>query len=248
MHTYKSYISTKSFRLLENEQEKTSQILGLERMIAEGIVKASTWSWNEEENHIDFDNDLLITHDFQGENFLSLPFKIGDIEGDFVAEGIDSLKNLEGSPRSAYGFEVSYCSLRSLEGSPQNVNNFIASHNLLRSIAGSPRYVFGDFNVSDNMLRSLDFGPYIITGSITSGVKKEASILFKGMHKDIMNKYLSVGSEDKTINQIEKAIHDKTYVPYIIGTNPKYSEFLGSFPTERDELGFMSTAQDYGLI
>ena len=248
MHTYKSYINAKPASLLENEQEKVSQILGLEKMIAGGIVKASTWTWNEKENNIDFDNDLVITHDFEGENFLSLPFKIGDVEGDFIANGIDTLKNLEGSPKSAYGFEVSYCSLRSLEGSPHNVNNFIAHHNLLRSISGSPRYVFGDFNVSDNMLRSLDFGPYIITGTVTTGIKKETSISFKEMHKDIMNEYLSVGSEDKTINQIEKAIYDKTYVPYVIGMSAKYSQFLGSFPSERDELDFMGTAQDHGLI
>lgn len=248
IHTYKSYMERNRSFLLENEQEKTSQILGLEKMIADGIVKASTWTWNDKENHIDFDSDLTITHDFTGENFLSLPFKIGWVEGDFTAKGIDSLKNLEGSPKSAYAFDVSYCSIRSLEGSPQSVNNFIASHNLIRSISGSPKYIFGDFNVSENMLRSLDSGPYLITGTITTGFKKDQSILFKEMHKDIRNKYLNIGSEDKTINAIEKAIYDKTYVPYLIGTNAKYFEFLGAFPTERDELDFMKNAQDYGII
>ena len=98
------------------------------------------------------------------------------------------------------------------------------------------------------MLKSLDFGPYIITGTITTGFKKEESVLFKEMHKDIRNQYLNVVNWDKTINSIEKAIYDKTYVPYIIGTNAKYSKFLGSFPEERNELSFMGNAQDYGLI
>jgi len=248
IHTYKSYREKNHLFLLENEQEKISQILGLESMIADGIVKASTWTWNDKENCLDFDSDLTITHDFTGENFLSLPFKIGGVDGDFTAKGIDSLKNLEGSPMSAYGFDVSYCSIRSLEGSPQNVNNFIASNNLIRSISGSPRYIFGDFNVSDNMLRSLDAGPYLITGTITTGFKKEESIMFKDMHKDIRNKYLNIGSEDRTINAIESDIHSKKYVPYLIGTNPQYSKFLGSFSKERDELDFMKTAQDYGII
>jgi hypothetical protein len=248
MHTYKSYIRRNSAFLLENEQKKTSQILGLESMIADDIVKSSTWTWNEKENWIDFDSDLTITHKFNGENFLSLPFKIGWVEGDFVAKGVDTLKNLIGSPKSTYGFDVSYCSLKSLEGSPQSVYNFIASHNLIRSLSESPRYVLGDFNTEENMLKSLDSGPYIITGTITTGFKKEESVLFKEMHKDIRNQYLNVVSWDKTINSIEKAIYDKTYVPYVIGTNPKYSKFMGSFPGERDELGFMGNAQDYGLI
>jgi len=248
MHTYKSYIKRNLSFLLENEQEKTSQILGLESMISDGIVKSSTWTWNEKENWIDFDSDLTITHKFNGENFLSLPFKIGWVEGDFTAKGIDSLKNLIGSPQSTYGFDVSYCSLKSLEGSPQSVYNFIASHNLIRSLSESPRYVLGDFNMEENMLKSLDSGPYIITGTITTGFKKEESVLFKEMHKDIRNQYLNVVNWDKTINSIEKAIYDKTYVPYIIGTNAKYSKFLGSFPGERDELDFMGNAQDYGLI
>jgi len=248
MHTYKSYIKRNSAFLLENEQKKTSQILGLEKMIADGIVKSSTWTWNEKENWIDFDSDLTITHNFNGENFLSLPFKIGWVEGDFTAKGIDSLKNLMGSPQSTFGFNVSYCSLKSFEGSPQSVYNFIASHNLIRSLSESPRYVLGDFNVEENMLKSLDSGPYIITGTITTGFKKEESVLFKEMHKDIRNQYLNIVNWDKTINSIEKAIYDKTYVPYIIGTNAKYSKFLGSFPEERNELSFMGNAQDYGLI
>ena len=68
------------------------------------------------------------------------------------------------------------------------------------------------------------------------------------MHKDIRNQYLNVSSEDKTINFIEKAIYDKTYVPYMIATNAKYSQFLGSFPEERNELSFMDKVHDYGLI
>jgi hypothetical protein len=248
MHSYKSYLESKSSILDKNEQEKTSQILGLERMIAEGIVKTRHWTWDDENLCINFDSEVEIKYDFSGESFLDLPFKFGWCESDFTATGLDNLKSLKGSPKSAGDFDVSYCSIKSLEGSPEYVMNFNASHNLIKSLAGSPRYVFGDFKMSQNMLRSLDFGPYLISGSITSDIKADESILFKKMHNDIKDQYLYVNDYKKSIESIEKAIEEKKYVSYIIGMNAKSSRFLGLFPTERDELDFMGNAQDYGII
>ena len=250
MHTYKSYISSKPGSLLENEQEKTSQILGLEKMIADGMVKASTWSWNERENHIDFDGDLIIKHDFTGSSISDLPFRIGWVEGDFIARGIESLRDIKGSPKSSYDFNISFGHLTSLEGSPQTVNNFSMDYNLIKTLVGCPKYVFGDFFIGANPMKSLDFGPYLITGTITTGksIKGDDSILFKQMHKDIRNRYLNIASENKTMMAIEEDIKNKKYVPFLIGTNAKYSKFLGAFPEERDELDFMDTAQNYGII
>lgn len=250
MHSYKSYINSNHSILLENEQEKTSQILGLEKMIADGIVKASTWSWNERENHIDFDGDLIIKYDFTGSSISDLPFRIGWVEGDFIARGIESLRDIKGSPKSSYDFNISYGHLTSLEGSPQTVNNFSMDYNLIKTLTGCPKYVFGDFFIGANPIKSLDFGPYLITGTITTGksINKDDSILFKEMHKDIRNKYLNIAGENKTIMAIEEDIKNEKYVPFLIGTNPKYSKFLGSFSEERDELDFMKTAQDFGII
>jgi hypothetical protein len=248
IHTYKSYKEENHSFLLENEKEKTSQILGLERMISENIIKTRHWIWDDENLCINFDSEVEVKYDFSGESFLDLPFKFGWCEGDFTATGLDNLKSLKGSPISANDFNVSYCSIRSLEGSPKSVMNFNASHNLIKSLNGSPKYVFGDFKIDSNMLKSLDFGPYVISGSITSGFKNEDSILFKQMHNSIKDQYLYVNNSEKTIDDIEKAVGEKTYVPFLVGTNPMYSKFLGSFPEERDELDFMKTAQNYGLI
>lgn len=248
MHTYKSYKERNHSVLLENEQEKTSQILGLERMIAERIIKTRHWSWDDENLCINFDSDVEVGYDFSGESFLDLPFKFGWCEGSFTATGLDNLKSLKGSPKSADDFDVSYCGIKSLEGSPEWVSNFNASHNLIKSLAGSPRYVFGDFKINQNMLRSLDLGPYIITGSISTDIKPDESILFKKMHKDIKEQYLYVNNSEKTMEGIQKAIQEKKYVSYIIGMDAKSSKFLGLFPEERDELDFMVNAQNYGII
>lgn len=250
MHSYKSYINSKQSLINENKQDKVSQILGLEKMIADGSIRTSTWTWNERENHIDFDSDLIIDYDFAGPSLLDLPFKIGWVEGDFIARGVDALRDIKGAPKSSYGFNISYGHLTSLDGAPQTVNDFNMDYNMIRSLSGCPKYVFGDFHVEANPLKSLNFGPYLITGTIFTpkSIKKEDSVLFKQMHNDIKNHYLNVSSEDKTISSIESDIHNKKYVPYLIGTNPLYSKFLGSFPEERDELDFMKTAQNYGLI
>jgi hypothetical protein len=248
MHTYKSYIGNRSQVILENQQEKTAQILGLEKMIAEGVVKTRHWYWDEENLCINFDSEVEITHKFDGDSFLDLPFKFGWCESSFTATGLDSLKSLEGSPTYAEDFDVSYCGLRSLKGSPKWTKEFNASHNLIASLEGCTKYIFGNFKMEENMLKSLDHGPYLIDGYITTRIKKETSDLFKEMHKIIKDKYIYVNDYEKTIDSIEKAIRDKTYVHYLMAKNAKFSQFLGDFPIERDELGFLGNVQDYGLM
>jgi len=267
MRNYKSFVSSKLF---ENSEE--SQIKGLiECEDAKIVVREGGANWNESAQSIDFNGDLKITHRFTGSSLKDLPFSIGEVLGDFNCSGIDSLKSLEGSPVFCVDFDASRCDLRSLKGSPQLCVNFSAKENLLRGIEGSPEYIFGDFDLSDNMIKSLNFGPLIVTGSCRflgnptltrqdSQSEESDAKKFSKMHRTISYEYMIISGNNnvwkinvrqnskKTRENIQNAIEDKSYFLDLIIEDPAYSKFLGKFQDEIDSLKYVKKAKDTGLF
>lgn len=266
MKNYKSFIASKLFENLGEDQMR-----GLaeceERKI---VVRDGDANWNESTQSIDFNGNLKITHRFTGSSLKDLPFSIGEVLGDFNCSGIDSLKSLEGSPIFCVDFDASRCDLRSLKGSPRLCVNFYAKENLLRGIEGSPEYIFGDFDLSDNMIKSLNFGPLIITGSCKflgnptltkqdSPNEESDAKKFSRMHKTISYEYIIISGDNvwktnarenskKTRENVKNAIEDKSYFLNLIMEDPGYSKFLGKFQNEMDSLNYVKKAKDTGLF
>lgn len=248
--------SYKSF-LVENSQDKSSQIEEFERCIELGIVKyRGKYDWNPAINGLDLDQNLTITQKFKGKSLLSLPFKIGDIGGNFDCSGSDNLRDLTGSPRSCFDFDVSYCALSSLYGAPEIVSSFNVESNLLTSLRFAPRYIFGNFDARDNMLSNLNFGPYLISGEIKilGNLKIMAEKLgqeYVNMHKDIRSIYMKEGYiiEDKIANEIERDIQKKDFPFNVLVKDPSRSKFLGEFKKDLEEWeDILKRGKDFGLI
>jgi len=230
------------------------------------IVHEGEANWNEKTQSIDFQGNLKVTHRFTGKSLLELPFSIGEVHGNFVCFGVDSLESLEGSPTFCHDFDASRCNLRSLNGSPEFCSNFHASENLLRDIKGCPKYIFGDFNLSDNMIRSLNFGPLLVTGSCrflgnakitkyeAEGESESDAKKFSKMHREITYENLTIpGIPSKkgfeaTIENIKKSIADGSYILNRVMENPEYKKFLGNFQDEIDSLNYVKKAKDTGLF
>ncbi len=260
MKNYKSFISS---HLFENLEE--SQIKGLtECEDAKIVVREGGANWNEITQSIDFNGNLKVTNKFTGKSLLELPFSIGVVKGNFTCFGVDSLESLEGSPSFCEDFDASRCSLKSLNGSPEICSNFHAYENLLRNIKGCPKYIFGDFNLSDNMIKSLDFGPLLITGSckfignavITTtpeGQSENDAKKFSKMHREIAYENLIISADQKegfknTIKQIEKSIADRSYVLNRTMEDPENKKFLGNFQEQADSFNYVKKAKDVGLF
>jgi hypothetical protein len=267
MKNYKSFIGSKLFENLENQQ-----VPAFKKAIEDGIILTDDVSarslddhisWDSVNQSIDFDGNVQISYKFNGNSLEDLPFSFGKILGSFNCSGIDSLKNLKGSPTFCYNFDASRCSLRSLEGAPEVCENFTASQNLLRNIKGAPQYIFGDFDVTENMITNLDFGPLIVTGSCrllgnsTIGIRKVGSHSdanqFSKMHREITYEYLLSSSDlekmyIKTQEALDKAILNQSYVTTLITKEPEFSKFLGRFKKDLDDLSFIKGVKDFGII
>lgn len=248
--------SYKSF-LLENSQDKSSQMEEFERCLEMGIVKYSgKYDWNPEINGLDFDQDLTITQKFKEKYLRNLPFKIGDIGGNFDCSGSDNLRDLTGSPRSCFDFDASYCSLGSLYGAPEVVNSFNVESNLLTNIKFAPKYIFGKFDLRDNMLSGLNFGPYLVQGEIMllgNGrvMTEKLGKLYGAMHKEIRSIYIKDGYliEDKIVNEIERDILKKDFPFNVLIKDPEYAKFLGEFKKDIEEWeDIIKRGKDFGLI
>ena len=248
--------SYKSF-LVENSQDKSSQMEEFERCIELGIVKyRGKYDWNPAINGLDFDQDLTITQKFKGKSLLSLPFKIGDIGGNFDCSGSDNLQDLTGSPRSCFDFDASYCSLGSLYGAPEVVNTFNVESNLLANIKFAPKYIFGKFDLRDNMISGLNFGPYLVQGEIMllgnrRVMTENLGKLYGAMHKEIRSIYIKDGYliEDKVVNEIERDILKKDFPFNVLIKDPEYAKFLGEFKKDIEEWeDIIKRGKDFGLI
>lgn len=260
MKNYKSFIAS---RLFENLEE--SQIKGLiECEDAKIVVREGGANWNESTQSIDFNGNLKVTNKFTGKSLLELPFSIGVVKGNFSCFGVDSMESLEGAPSFCEDFDASRCSLKSLKGSPEICSNFHAYENLLRDIKGCPKYIFGDFNMSDNMIKSLDFGPLLVTGSckfvgnavITKtheGQSETDAKKFSKMHREIAYENLIISANQKegfenTIKQIEKSIEDGSYVLNRTMEDTEYQKFLGNLQKQVDSFKYVKKAKNLGLF
>lgn len=260
MKNYKSFISSKLFENLGEDQMK-----GLDECEnAKIVVREGGADWNEKTQSIDFHGNLKVTHRFTGKSLLELPFSIGVVKGNFSCFGVDSIESLEGAPSFCEDFDASRCSLKSLKGSPEICSNFHAYENLLRDIKGCPKYIFGDFNLSDNMIRSLDFGPLLVTGSckfvgnavITTtheGQNETDAKRFSKMHREIAYENLIISADqkegfEKTIKQIEKSTADGSYVLNRTMEDPENKKFLGNFQKQADSFNYVKKARDLGLF
>lgn len=261
MKNYKSFIGEK---ILENSSSQEWKS-GFLRAIEDNLIIFGPSVNQELEDSIEIGDNGLILHGdlrikskFTGSSLEELPFKIQEIHGDLNCFGIDTLKSLKGSPRFCSQLNVNRCDLRSLEGSPEMVRNFSASYNLIRDIKGSPKYVFGDFDLSNNLIKDLNFGPLIVTGSCkllgNPATKKYVDPkLFSNMHREITYNYLvtygDLYSEAyKTINNINDAIKDQSYVINLLMKNPDFDKFLGRFQKDVDEYNHIRTAKEFGVI
>lgn len=247
--------SYKSF-LVENLQDKSLQIEKLESYIESGIVKYSgKYVWNQQINGLDFDEDLTITQKFKEKSLMSLPFKIGDISGNFDCSGSDNLQDLTGSPKSCFNFDASYCSLDSLFGAPEIVDDFNVESNLLKNIKFAPKYIFGKFDIGDNMISSLNFGPYLVQELRVLGnrrvISENLGKLYCDMHEEIKRIYIQEGYliEDKIVNEIERDILKKDFPFNILIKNPEYAKFLGEFKKDFEEWkDILPVFKDFGFI
>lgn len=76
---------------------------------------------------------------FRDYNCEKLPFKFGNVTGDFL---------------------IGWCGLRTLKGSPNYVGgDFFCNDNNLTSLKNGPKYVGGNYNCANNRLKSLKYLP-----------------------------------------------------------------------------------------
>jgi len=263
---YNSFLKNKIAHLKENEGEKEFQMSELEALVNSELsympLKMAEAAWNERSNWIDFEGNVsFLSGRFKSESMANeFTFKMGNIYGDFDCSGSDNLKNLIGGPKSCYDFNAQDCSLETLEGSPERTHNFNVSDNLLRDFKGCPKYVFGDFNLANNLIRSLDFGPLLITGTVTiqNGGRnlrlekngKSLIRLFCEMHGFLTKEYMTVGGsyEIKTARKVEADIENGDYVTRILVENPDYEIFLSNFKDKLKGNDHLKPLKDVGLF
>lgn len=235
MYTYNSFLNTKKYVLNENllktnQEEAVSQAIADEKIIITDVpFPENSWGWNEDSGGIDFKFGVKINDDLKIKSLKDLGFTFGRVKGDFDCSGLE-IVNLEGSPKSCKTFIASNSDLKSLKGSPYAVENFEATNCLLGSLKGSPRFVFGDFNLSNNMITDLSGGPLLISGSISllgNGYPHDFK-LFKNMHKFIMEEYMNV-TPKHAIRDIEKALLDNEYFAKIISNDLNYIQYIKDY-------------------
>jgi hypothetical protein len=248
-----------------NEDEKEFQMGQLKEELERDFTylncKMEDAVWNKQSNSIDFEGNVSLRKGrYKGEDLTDLIFKLGHIYGDFDCSGSDNLKSLKGGPKGTYDFDAEDCALESLEGSPEWVRNFNVRENLIRGLKGCPKYVFGDFNLADNLIRSLDFGPLLITGTVTiqNGghnlrfEKNGKSIirLFSEMHRFLTKEYMAVGGsyEVETAKKIEADIANGDYAFKLLVENPDYEIFLSNFKDQIKHNNYLRPLKDIGIF
>lgn len=104
--------------------------------------------------------------DYDDDNMVFLPYKFGEVEGDFsIAAGkFTKMRNLKNCPYMVYGnFKAAGLWLESLEGGPGSVSNiFDVSDNQLTNWDGFPSQV-GEINAVGNKITSFKGIAYNVT-------------------------------------------------------------------------------------
>jgi hypothetical protein len=267
---YNSFIRNKTVHLKENNEEMKSEMDELRILLVEnpeyfnGRMKMEDAVWNDSLKAIDFKSDVsLLPGKYKEDSLSYIPFKFGNVYGNFNCSGSDNLKNLIGSPKYCHDFDAQDCSLESLEGAPEITHNFDVRDNLIVRLDGGPKYVFGDFNLSGNLIRSIDRGPLLITGAITfmdcarylvNAEKgrggKSLVRLFTEMHQHLTREYMSVGQsyETKTVEKIEADLASGDYAYKLLVQNPDYEVLLGNFTKDIKDAGHLKPLRDVGLF
>lgn len=233
MYTFNSFLNTKKSSLNENlsklnQEEAVIRAVDKGKLLGADAKTGGNWKFNESSNCVDFDTSIEIM-DYSIKSLNDLGFVFGDVEGDFNCSGIE-IDNLEGSPKICETFIASNSNLTSLKGCPYVVENFEVNNCLLRSLKESPRFIFGDFNASNNIIMNLSGGPLLISGGINlkgNGYPHDFN-LFRNMHKFIMEEYMNVNPKI-TIKNIEKALSENEYFAKILSSNLNYIEFIKDY-------------------
>jgi hypothetical protein len=193
---------------------------------------------NNDSNDIDFAYNVTINNDIEIKSIKDLGFTFGKVGGNFDCSGSEIL-NLLGAPKSCKSFDASSTNLKSLKGSPYMVENFDVSNSLIGSLKGAPRFVFGDFNLKNNMITDISDGPFLISGSIDlSGnnygkPNKPDYKLFRNMHKFIMGEYMTV-TPKYAVEAVEEAIQSKEYFINILSEDINYAQFFKGMISDTD--------------
>ena len=248
MYTYNSFLSSKNFKLNENQlkidqEEAVGQAIDAGKItVGKKIYHApgGSWRWNGASGGVDFDTDVRVDYEVNIKHLTELGFSFGHIKGNFNCHG-SSIIDLEGSPRSCYDFNASESDLKSLKGSPYVVNGtFDAQNCLLKSLEGSPRFVFGDFNLTNNIVTELGGGPLLISGSIGllangffNSMQKDPSTystvkLFHDMHKSILSEYMNINLKT-SIKNVESDLYNNEYFPKILLNSLDYIQFIKGY-------------------
>jgi hypothetical protein len=116
------------------------------------------------------------------------------------------------------------------------VYNFDVISCLIGSLKGAPKFVFGDFDLSNNMITDISGGPFLISGKINLlgnnwGKPNQVNYqLFRDMHKFIMGEYMNA-TPRYAIEAVEKAIRDKEYFINILSENSDYIQYFKEYYT-----------------
>jgi hypothetical protein len=236
MYTYDSFLNTKKHSLNENQlkidqEGAVSRAIKYEEIILTDDINDSrnSWAWNEKTGAVDFDCNVRIDDDLQIKSLKDLGFKFGRVKGDFDCSGLE-IVNLEGSPKTCRGFNAGNSNLKSLIGSPYMVENFEVNNCLIGSLEGSPRFVFGDFNLSNNMITDISEGPFLISGSINlmgNGFPHNFK-LFRDMHKFIAREYMNINFKS-AMDLVSAEVSNKEYFINILIENIGYVQFFKEY-------------------
>ena len=244
MFTYNSFLNTKKYSLNENQlkmdqEEAVSRAIAEEKIILADIpFPEGAWKWNKDSGDIDFDFGVIINNDIQIRSIKDLGFTFGKVGGDFDCSGSE-IVNLLGAPKICKSFDASNTNLKSLKGSPYMVESFDVSSALIGSLKGAPRFVFGDFNLKNNMITDISDGPFLISGSINLsgnnyGKPNQPNYkLFHNMHKFIMGEYMTI-TPRYAVEAVEKAIQSKEYFINILSEDINYAQFFKGMISDTD--------------
>jgi|694.fasta_scaffold00852_47 hypothetical protein len=243
MYTYNSFLNTKKYDLNENllktdQEEAVSRAIAEKKIILTDVPFYNSWKLNNDSNDIDFAYNVTINNDIEIKSIKDLGFTFGKVGGNFDCSGSEIL-NLLGAPKSCKSFDASSTNLKSLKGSPYMVENFDVSNSLIGSLKGAPRFVFGDFNLKNNMITDISDGPFLISGSIDlSGnnygkPNKPDYKLFRNMHKFIMGEYMTV-TPKYAVEAVEEAIQSKEYFINILSEDINYAQFFKGMISDTD--------------
>jgi hypothetical protein len=110
---------------------------------------------------------------------------------------------------------------------------------LIGSLKGAPRFVFGDFNLKNNMITDISDGPFLISGSINLsgnnyGKPNQPNYkLFHNMHKFIKYEYMRV-TPRYAVEDVEEAIQSKEYFINILSEDINYAQFFKGMISDTD--------------